>query len=159
MPEFDLTKITMPFGTLRRKIRNALQAHDDAGGKIDVWTGAAWIAASPAWEPTHVYRVKPQKFRAIDQKDRDPCAPVPLLGNGTMRFYDNPMAISDDATIGQCLTGKPITQRQVGAIFAAVREWQEADVAELVCGPSEVKAAQLRLVSAKTALRNIKVPS
>jgi len=153
MPDFDLSTITMPFGTIRRKIRKALQAHDDAGGEIEVWTGAAWIAASPAWEPTHVYRVKPQKFRAIDQKDRDTCAPI------SDRFRDNPMAISDDATIGKVLTGTPITQRQVGAIFAAVKEWQEADVAELVCGPSEAKAAQLRLGSAKTALRNIKVPS
>jgi len=64
MPDFDPTKITMPFGTLRRKISNALRAHDDAGGEIEVWTGAAWIAASPAWEPTHVYRVKPQMLSA-----------------------------------------------------------------------------------------------
>jgi len=61
MTDFDLSKITMPFGTLRGKIRRALKAHFAAGGEIEAQlTNVVWyLAPDPEWAAHRVYRAKP----------------------------------------------------------------------------------------------------
>jgi len=130
MTDFDLTKITMQFGTLRRKIRTALQAHFDAGGEIEVLSrDGIWVKiTAPSWIETRVYRAKPTAM---------------ITGN---------IGLSDEyRAIFVGVQERAQAETQPHPIFAAVKEWQEAHT--LTCGVTD------RRIKACAALMAIKVPS
>jgi hypothetical protein len=133
----DLTKIKTPFGTLRRKIRTALQAHFDAGGAIEFMDGGDWKpACSPQWLPNRAYRAKPTG---------------PIIGSIVLSAEYRGVFVGVQA--------RAQSETQPHPIFAAVKEWQEAGCA--MRGNREkldIFAAHARMQAAFDALMAIKVP-
>ena len=59
----DLTQITMPFGTLRGKIRKAMLAH---GGPYQIYMGKdKWFDSDKIYAHHDIFRVKPSVVGVI----------------------------------------------------------------------------------------------
>lgn len=107
----DLTKIKTPFGLLGKKTRNALREHHDAGGEIDCWDyETGWRnCEDPMWARNTPYRVKPAD-------------PIAVLSEMQTEVFKK--VLTCDALIKRAMQSE--TAATVPAIFAAVKEWQEA---------------------------------
>ena len=143
----DLTKIKTPFGLLGKKTRKALRASTD---QIQVYRDNGWHDIDrPAFLPSCTYRAKPA----------DPIAVLSELQTEVFK-----KVLTCDALIKRAMQSE--TAATVPAIFAAVKEWQEAREEALKdwhCSPnSNSKQScdiRLRLSTADKALLAIKVPS
>ena len=105
MPDFDITAITMPFGTLRRKIRKALLKHHVLGGEIECLCadGLWYVRQCPQWDDAVVYRAKPTE---------------PIISNIVLSAEHRGVFVGVQA--------RAQAETQPHPIFAAVKEWHEA---------------------------------
>lgn len=134
----DLTKIKTPFGLLGKKTRKALRAH---GGPYEFYSGGKWRSGeNPTWHETYAYRVKPA----------DPIAVLSDMQESVFKSVLGYAAISERVSAASSIAAAP-------AIFAAVKEWQEAREARYVDGAAE--EADDAYVNACTALAAIVVPA
>ena len=78
----DLTKIEKPFGLLDKATQDALKAHFEGGGVVEMYGHAGWGKCTPAWCQAVTYRVAPEKHQVKLW--------VYLLEDGQYVGYDKP---------------------------------------------------------------------
>jgi len=142
----DLTKIKAPLGLLGKKTRKALRAHHEADETIQCYSVFGWMDCEPDWTEYHVYRAKPT---ALD---------LTPSGDGCADDTDAVRSILDEPLTGRAYAS-PLNHAGCdtpAAIFAAVKEWQEALATSE--GQRVGSARGLIYTAAIKALRSLKVP-